>query len=110
MLVPSLMTYFSGADYSISYTTMEFWISFRFIYDQDGLLFGVKLRQRLMRSNITGEKWVFESIGFLVGSKEGRSLVITLCKMNPKDQTSIFSKLNLNKFSGKMIFSFIYGA
>lgn len=86
---------------------MELWISFRFIYDQEGLLLGVKLRQRLIRSNIPEEKWVFDSIGFLVGSKEGRSLVITLCKMNPKDQMSIFSKLNLNKFSGKMMFSFI---
>lgn len=107
MLVPSLITYFSGADYSISYTTMDFWISLRFISAQDGLLLGVRLRQRLIKSNMPGEKCVFESIGFLVGSNEGRSRVITLCKMNPKDQMSIFSKLSLNKFSGKMMFSFI---
>lgn len=107
MLVPSLITSFSGTDYSIYYTTMDFWISLRFISDQDGLLFGVRLRQRLIKSNMPGEKCVFDRIGFLVGSNEGRSLVITLCKMNPKDHISIFSKLSLNKFSGKMIFSFI---
>jgi hypothetical protein len=49
-------------------------------------------------------------IGLRVGSKAGKSWVITLCKMKPKDQTSIFWISSLNRFYGKIIFSFISGA
>lgn len=63
---------------------------FMFISFQEGRLAGVRLRQRVIRSSIPGEKSFLLRIGFLVGSKEGSSLVIILCIIKPSDQMSIF--------------------
>ena len=77
---------------------------------QEGLFAGVTFKQRLIRSSIPGLKRDLAKTGFLDASKAGKSLEIILCKIKPKDQISIFSKLSFIRFSGKMIFSFISGA
>jgi len=98
LLVPSLITSFSTAGSSTSYTTTAFSISLRLISFQEGLLLGVRLKHLLINSSIPTEKYDLLSVGFLVGSKAGSYLVITLWRIKPKDQISIFSKSSLNKF------------
>lgn len=98
LLVPSFIIYFSGEASYIYSTTISLSKSLTLIYYQEGRWAGVKLRQRLIKFNIPGEKNFLFKIGFLVGSNAGRSLVMTLCKMKPNDQTSIFWMSNLKRF------------
>jgi hypothetical protein len=83
---------------------------FRSISSQVGLKAGFTFKHLVMRSVIAGFNPVFLRTGALVALKVGRSPVRILCAKKPNDQISIFSKLSLKRFSGKIIFYFIYGA
>jgi hypothetical protein len=78
LLVPSLITSFYAAGSSTSYTTTALAKSLMLMSFQDGLLLGVRLRHLLINSNMPGEKYDLFRTGFLVGSKAGSSLVMTL--------------------------------
>jgi hypothetical protein len=72
------MTSFSGAASSTYSTTIEFSKSLRLISAHEGRFPGVRLRHRFIKSSIPGENNPLDKIGFLVGSKEGSYLAITL--------------------------------
>jgi len=108
LAVPKRITYLSTtAYYSTGYITTATSKSRRFSPSHPGRWAGVRLKQRIIRSCMPGENKALLSMGLRVGSKAGRSLVITLCRTNPNDHISIFCWSSLKKFSGRMMFSFI---
>lgn len=89
--------------------TICFYNQRRLISVHEGRLEGVRLKQRVIRSIMPGENLSFGRIGLRVESNTGASNTSILCTKNPKNQTSIFQKLNFIKLSTNNIFSFSSG-